>query len=172
MLKGMTDMSEPPARYSAARVVARFVSRLVHHTVRSKGLIFLASVLGVIWLINPTALFGSVPSAAPATDSAEQYLQALRDRDATVLVSALAPQARQALEVRFGTTGVTAAAAMFREQESQGMRVVGWERIGSYNTVQGDELRFYVVHFQRGDERRDVSYVLTLDAEGKVARIE
>jgi hypothetical protein len=167
------DMSEQPARYSAARVAARFVSRLIHHTVRSKGLIFLATVLGAIWLISPAALFGSAPSAAgPATDSAEQYLQALRDRDATVLVSTLAPQARQALEVRFGMTGARAAAALFREQDSQGMRVVGWERIGSYNTVQGEELKFYVVHYQRGDERRDVSYVLTLDAEGKVARVE
>jgi hypothetical protein len=34
------------------------------------------------------------------------------------------------------------------------------------------EARFYVVHHARGDERRDVPYVLAIDAEGKVARVE
>ncbi len=112
------------------------------------------------------------PASAPASDSAEQYLQALRDRDASGFVAALSPQARRALEVRFGTTGIGAATAFFREQESRGEQVVGWERIGSYRTVQGENLRFYVVHYRRGDERRDVPYMLAIDAEGKVARIE
>ena len=156
--------AHPPLRLLASR----FVRRLTRHIVRDPFTIVLLALIAAMWLIVPTG----GPASTPVTDSAEQYLQALRDRDPSGFMAALSPQARRALELRFGMIGAGAATAFFREQESRGEWVVGWERIGSYRTVQGEELRFYVVHYERGGERRDVPYMLAIDAEGKVARIE
>ena len=155
----------PPLRLIAARVAYRLARRVVCDPFT----IVLTALAVAMWLILP---LGSRAESPPTHDSAEQYLEALRDRDAGGFVSALSPQARRALELRFGMPGIGAAAALFQEQESRSERVVGWERIGSYRTVQGEELRFYVVHYARGDERRDVPHVLAIDSEAKVARVE
>jgi hypothetical protein len=165
-------MSEQHTRLSAGRVAGRVVSRMVYHASRNRMLILLLVFIGGVWLLFPAAPATTAPTKAPTNDSGEQYLQALKEHDASGFVNALSPEARQALEVRFGQTGIGAATAFFREQQSRGQQIVGWERVGSYDTVQGEEIRFYVVHYARGDEKRDIPYMLAIDASGKVARVE
>ena len=170
---GGVAVADKPVRLPLRLVAARFAYRLARYPLRDPSLILLVALVTAMWLVLPVMPTATTPSAAPSTtDAAEQYLRALRDRDVAGFLGALSPQARQALEVRSGRTGFGAAAAWFREQESRGERVIGWEYVGAYRTVQGKELRFYVVQHARGDERRDVPYVLTIDGEGKVARVE
>ena len=161
-------MAEKTVRPPLRLVLSRVAYRLGRRAFRDPLTIMLVALVAAMWLVLPA----TGAATAPATDAAEQYLQALRDRDPSGFLSALSPQAQKALELRFGRAGIGAAAALFREQESRGERVIGWERIGGYQTVQGEELRFYVVHHARGDERRDVPYVLAIDGDGKVARVE
>jgi hypothetical protein len=168
-------MSEQQTRLSTRRVAGRVVSRVVYHAARNRMLILLLVFIGGVWLLFPSAPATTAPTSpsnARANDAAEQYLQALKEHDPSGFVNALSPEARQALEVRFGQTGIGAATAFFREQQSRGQQIVGWERVGSYDTVQGEDIRFYVVHYARGDEKRDIPYMLAIDASGKVARVE
>ena len=166
-------MTDKPVRLPLRLVARRFAYRLARYPLRDPSLILLVALVAAMWLVLPVSPAASTNTATPpATDSAEQYLRALRDRDIGSFLGALSPQARQALELRSGGAGPAAAAAWFREQESRGERVIGWEYIGAYRTVQGEDLRFYVVRHARGDQWRDVPYVLAIDAEGKVARVE
>ena len=166
-------MSDKSVRLPLRLVARRFAYRLARYPLRDPSLIVLVALLAALWLVLPVSHTAATSSATtPATDSAEQYLQALRDRDVGSFLSALSPQARQALELRAGATGQVAAAAWFREQEHRGERVIGWEYVGAYRTVQGEDLRFYVVRHARGDQWRDVPYVLAIDAQGKVTRVE
>lgn len=158
------ESARPPLRLILSRVAYRLARRVLGDPLT----IVLVAVVTAMWLLLP----GAQPSATPAADAAEQYLEGLRDRDTGRFLSALSPQARKALELRFGHVGVGAASALFREQESRGERVISWERIGDYRTVQGEELRFYVVRYARDDEHRDIPYVLTIDGSGRVARVE
>jgi hypothetical protein len=161
-------MAEQPVRLPLRRVAARFAHRLIRYLFRDRSLILLVSLVAAMWFVLPAA---SGP-ASSVPDVGDQYFRALQERDPNALFNALSPNGRRALEVRFGRTGSGAAAAFFQEQDSQGERVIGWERIGAYRTVQGDELRYYVVHYAHGDERRDVPYVLVIDANGKIAGID
>ena len=165
-------MSDTPVRLPLRLAARRFAYRLARYPLRDPSLILLVALLAAIWLVLPVSHTAATSTTPPATDSAEQYLRALRDRDIGSFVSALSPQARQALELRAGATGPVAAAAWFREQEQRGERVVGWEYVGAYRTVQGEDLRFYVVRPARGDQWRDVPCVLAIDAQGKVARVD
>lgn len=166
----MPDRSlEPSGRSPIRLIVGRVAMRAARRLVRDPLTLLAVALLVAVWLVVPAARPVEI---SPAHDSAEQYLEALRDRDAAAFLSALSPQARRALELRFGMPAVSAAAAFFHDQESRGERVIGWERIGSYQTAQGENLRFYVVHYARRDERRDVPYVLTIDADGKIVRVE
>jgi hypothetical protein len=142
---------------------------MAQRVIRDPVTIVLTVALIAIWLVAPV---GGATAAPAAPDSAEQYFRALRDRDAGALVDALSPQARRALEARFGLSFRGAVAALFHEQESRNERMIGWEQVGRYHTVQGDELLFYVVRYARGDERRDVPYVLTVGSDGRIERIE
>jgi hypothetical protein len=167
-------MAGQSTHYPISTIAARVARRTAYRVVRDPFTIVVAVALLGMWLLAP---FGGAPTEVAVTsgaapDSAEQYLRALRDRDATALVEALSPQARRMLEVRFGMPISGAAAALFREQETRGERVVGWEQVSSYRTIQGDELHFYVVHYARGGERRDVPYVLTVGTDGKVTDVE
>jgi hypothetical protein len=154
-----------PLRIIAARVARRLAWRLA----RNPLMIVLTATLLAVWFLAPA---GGTPASSTASDSAEQYFQALRDRNAGAFVDALSPQARRTLEVRFGLSLSGAVTALFREQEARGDQVVGWEQVSRYRTVQGDELRFYVVHYTRGDDRRDVPYTLTVGADGKIEQVE
>ena len=156
--------TRPPLRLILSRVAHRLPRRALGDPLT----IVLVALMAAMWLVLPTAR----SAAAPQVDPAEQYLAALRDRDGARFLSVLSPQAQSALELRFGRAGLGAAAALFREQESRGERVIGWERIGDYRSVQGEELRFYVVRQARGDEQRDIPYVLTIDGDGKVVRVD
>ena len=172
-MDGGVAVSDESVRPPLRLVASRFAYRLARYPLRDPSLIVLAALLAALWLVLPVSPTAATYSeTTPATDSAEQYLRALRDRDIGSFLSSLSPQARQALELRSGGAGPVAAAAWFREQENRGERIVGWEYVGSYRTVQGEDLRFYVVRHARGDKWRDVPYVLAIDGQGKVARVE
>ncbi len=58
------------------------------------------------------------------------------------------------------------------EQEQRSERIVAYQPVGSYLAVQGEELRFYVARAERGGERRDIPYVITLALDGTITKIE
>jgi len=79
---------------------------------------------------------------------------------------------RYTMSVVARRTGPSAITALFQEQERRGEKIVGYRLIASYQTVQGDEVRFYVVQTRLGTEKREMSYLLTLSPDGTISKIE
>lgn len=167
-------------RYSLQDIAARIGLRASYHLIRAiyglrrrPGMLLLVVGVLVIGVLNgPRLLAGASAGTDTPADAAEQYLRALRERDGDGLVTSLTPDMRRTLEERFGQSGPAAAAAFFSELDQLGGRVASYELVGQYNTVQGDRLHFYIARYQRGGQRRDVPYTLTVDRTGKVSRIE
>jgi hypothetical protein len=44
--------------------------------------------------------------------------------------------------------------------------------VGRDKSIQGETIYFYLVRAQRGNERHDVPYTLTVSADGKVTGVE
>lgn len=161
-------------RYTIPLVARRVVVRTVRHVVRDPiillGLACLAAFL-VIGVPGSQASDRPAPSV-PAEDAADQYMRGMLTRDVLEVFGSLSPEMRRSLEQRTGLAGPAAVAALFQEQERRGERIVGYKQIARYQTVQGDDVRFYVVQAQRGSEKREIPYLLTLAPDGTVARVE
>ena len=168
-------------RHYAWTVVARRgAARTVRHVVRDPlillGLTVLlaALVVGGPWLASTNELTSSDTAAAavPTEDAAERYMRGLRDRDVGQVFASLSPEMRRSLEQRTGLLGPAAIAALLYEQDRRGERIVDYRLVGSYSTVQGEELRFYVARAERGGERREIPYTITLAPDGSIAKVE
>jgi hypothetical protein len=159
--------------YSWTVVARRFVARTTHHLFRHP-FIFLGMTAVVAFLVlgGPSLIPASQPTASASSDAADQYMRGMRDHDVTAVFSSLSPDMQHSLEQRTGAVGPAAVAAVFREQDKQGEKTTGYQLVASYQTVQGDEVRFYIVHDQHGDEQRDIPYLLTLSQDGTVDNVE
>ena len=154
----------------ARRVVARTVRHLVRDPIILLGLAGLMAFL-VIGVPSTPAADRAAPSV-PADDAADQYMRGMLTRDVGEVFASLSPDMRRSLEQRTGLAGPAAVMALFQEQERRGERIVGYKHVASYQTVQGDDLRFYVVQARRENEKREIPYLLTLAPDGTIARIE
>ena len=164
---------ERSARYTPAFVARRVVARTIHHLVHHPITVLLAAGLTTLLVVGvPTTLRDGTATAATASDAGEQYMQGLRDHNVAELFSSLSPAMQRTLEQRSGRVGPAAVAAMFSEQDRTGERIVGYQLVGSYDTAQGDSLRFYVVEAERNGQRRDIPYTLTISSDGKVSNVE
>ena len=119
-------------------------------------------------LVSPDATAGALPTE----DAAEPYMRGLHDRDVAQVFASLSPEMRRSLEQRTGLLGPAAIAALLYEQDRRGERIVDYRLVGSYSTVQGEELRFYVARAERGGERREIPYTITLAPDGSIAKVE
>jgi len=160
--------------YTWTVIARRVAARTVRHIIRDPIVLLALTCLAAILVLGgpgatPT---GELAADADATDAAERYMRGMRDRDVGEVFASLSPEMRRSLEQRAGLLGPAAVAAVFQEQERRGERTIGYRLVARYDTIQGDELRFYVVQAQRGDERREIPYVLTLAPDGTVARVE
>ena len=164
----------PSERRSRLFVLRRVVARTLRYLIHDPVLVLL--VTGLVAFLVLAGAFGligrSMASPVQADDAADHYMRGLRDHDVSELFGSLSPDMRRTLEQRFGRLGPAAVAALFTEEERSGERIVGYKLVARYDTVQGDSLRFYVVQAQRGNERRDVPYTLTIDQSGKVSKVE
>ena len=162
-------MSRSPF-FLARRILARTARYIIHDRLL---LLLVTAIASLAIVLGPGGLLKQAPSiSTPADDAAEQYMRGLRDKDVAELLGSLSPEMRRSLEQRFGRLGVAAVAALFNEQEQRGERIIGYRLVGKYETVQHESVRFYVVQAQRGNERRDVPYTLTIGPDGKVTRVE
>ena len=169
------DEAKNQRGYSAGTVARRVLERATRRLLHARGLLLLAALGALLIVIGPSWLTGGVAArgiSSGSDDAAEQYMRALRDRDSGALFLSLSPDMRQALEQRYGRMGPAAVAALFSEQDRRGERYASYHLIGGYETVQGESLRFYVVQAQRGGERRDIPYTLTMGSDGMVQKIE
>jgi hypothetical protein len=160
--------------YTVPFLARRIVARTIRHVVRDP--IILLGVAGLIAILvlggAGTPLSAQATPSPAAEDAADQYMRGLLTRDVSEVFASLSPDMRRSLEQRTGLVGPAAIAALFQEQERRGERIVGYRHIASYQTVQGEELRFYVVQTRRGAEKREVPYLLTLAPDGTVANVE
>jgi hypothetical protein len=76
------------------------------------------------------------------------------------------------LERQSGRSGPAATAWLFNERERRGERLLDYQLVARHVTAQGDTLYFYVVRAERGGQRGDIPYTLTVSPEGKVTRVE
>lgn len=155
-------------------VIARRVAvRAVRHMFRDPiVLLALACLVVALVFAGPGGALSGDAASAPTDDAAEQYMRGLRDRDVGQVIASLSPEMRRSLEQRTGLLGPAAVAALFHEQERRGEQTVGYRLVARYETIQGEELRFYVVQSQRGNERHEIPYTLTLATDGSVANVE
>lgn len=162
--------------HGPGEVIRRLVGRAVRGLAEQRlPLVMLFGLGAILFYAGQTGRLAGLqqaPAVADSSDAADQYMRGLRDRDVSALFGSLSPDMRRTVEQRFGRLGPAAVAALFSEQEQRGEKIAGYELIGSYQTVQGQALRFYVVHAQRGNDRADVPYTLTLGQDGKVANVE
>ena len=166
----MARIGEYPMPLVARRVVARTVRHVVRDPVVLLGLACLMAFL-VIDVPGTQASERPAPSVS-AEDAADQYMRGMLTRDVGEVFASLSPDMRRSLEQRTGLAGPAAVAALFQEQDRRGERIVGYKHVASYQTVQGDDLRFYVVQARRGSEKREIPYLLTLAPDGTIAKIE
>jgi hypothetical protein len=162
------------AHYTPVFVARRVIARTIHHLMRHPIIVLLAAGLTTLLVVGvPTTLRDDgTATAATASDAGEQYMQGLRDHNVAELFGSLSPAMQRTLEQRSGRVGPAAVAAMFSEQDRTGERIVGYQLVGSYDTAQGDSLRFYVVEAERNGQRRDIPYTLTISSDGKVSNVE
>ena len=155
-------------------VARRDVARTVHHLFRHPiTLLGMAGVVAFLVLGGPALVPARQTTASASNnDAADQYMRGMRDRDVSAVFSSLSPDMQHSLEQRTGSVGPAAVAAVFRQQEQQGEKTTGYQLVASYQTVQGNEVRFYIVHAAHGDQQRDVPYLLTLAQDGTVSNIE
>ena len=160
------------AHRSPARVARRVATRTLQYLRRDPVLLLaLAGLIGLLALGVPNALTPAEASSV-GRDGAEQYMQALRDRDAELFYQSLGPTMRRQLESGVGVQGPGAVTALFRFQEQQGDRILDYKLVGSYETQQGGSLRFYVARARTGNQQVEVPYVITLDRDGKVVNVD
>jgi hypothetical protein len=160
--------------YSLPLVAWRVVVRTIRHVVRDPIVLLGLACLAAFLLIG---IPGTQTPDRPASsvlpeDAADQYMRGMLTRDVSEVFTSLSPEMRRSLEQRTGLVGPAAVTAIFQEQERRGERIVGYKHVASYQTAQGDDLRFYVVQARRGSEKREIPYLLTLAPDGTVAKIE
>jgi hypothetical protein len=163
-----------PWGYPLLPVARRFVARAAYRVVRDTTTVLLVTVLMAAWILGGpfVSSLGGTSGAAIADQSADQYMRALRDRDSAELFRSLSPEMRGQLERQAGLGGPAAATWFFNEGERRGERIVDYRMVGSDRTIQGDKLYFYVVRAERGSDRRDIPYTLTVSSDGKVTGVE
>jgi hypothetical protein len=166
----MARISGYTVPFLARRIVARTVRHIVRDPIVLLGLAGLAALL-VLGGAGTAPTAQATPSAS-AEDAADQYMRGMLTRDVSEVFASLSPDMRRSVEQRTGLVGPAAIAALFQEQERRGERIVGYRHIASYQTVQGEDLRFYVVQTRRGAEKREIPYLLTLAPDGTVAKVE
>jgi hypothetical protein len=161
-------------RYAVPLVARRVVARTVRHVVRDPIILLgLAGLVAFLVIGTPGTQAADRPApAVPAEDAADQYMRGLLTRDVGEVFASLSPDMRRSLEQRTGLAGPAAVTALFQEQERRGERIVGYKHIASYQTVQGENLKLYVVQARRGSEKREIPYLLTLAPDGTIAKIE
>ena len=161
------------SRYPWTVVAGRVMARTVRFVVRDPLIVLALAILaGVFVLAGSSAAPSDASTGAPTEDVAERYMRGLRDRDVARIFTSLSPEMRRSLEQRTGLIGPAAVAALLYEQEQSGERIVAYQLIGSYQTVQGEELRFYVARAERGGEQRDIPYAITLAPDGTITKVE
>lgn len=160
--------------YSMPLVAWRVVVRTVRHVVRDPIILFALACLAAFLVIGVPGLQASDRQApsVPAEDAADQYMRGMLTRDVAEVFGSLSPEMRRSLEQRSGLAGPAAVAAIFQEQERRGERIVGYKHIAGYQTIQGDDVRFYVVQTRSGADKREIPYLLTLAPDGTIAKIE
>ncbi|MDP8921672.1 MAG: hypothetical protein M3O34_02205 [Chloroflexota bacterium] len=160
-------------RYPPSLVARRIVVRTIRYFARDSVFLLLVATLAAFLVFGGAGARADGMSATSAMDDpAERYMRGLQEQDVAEVFASLSPELRRSLEQRTGLAGAAAVAALFVDQERRGERVVDYELVGRYDTVQGESLRFYVVQAQRGHERRDIPYTLTVSPDGTVAKIE
>jgi len=166
----MARIGEYPLSLVARRAAARTIRHLVRDPI---VLLALAGLLAFLVIGVPGTDAAERPArTAAAENAADQYMRGMLTRDVAEVFTSLSPEMRRSLEQRTGLAGPAAVAAIFQEQERSGEKIVGYKQIAAYRTVQGDEVRFYVVQARRGSEKREIPYLLTLAPDGTVAKIE
>lgn len=161
-------------QYSPGHVAQRLVVRTARYVLHDRLILFgLLGLLALALLGGGGLLAGwRVPSAAPEQQAAEQYIRAMQQRDVSALLGSLSPDMLRTMERRTGQSGTAAISALFAEQERLGQRIVSYQLVSRYETVQGDRLYFYVVRSQAGSEQRDVPYLISVGADGKVNNVD
>jgi hypothetical protein len=159
-------------RYTTGQVTRRLLARLIHRASRARLVLLGLAVLVALVVLGVGLRTGQPAPTARPDNAAEQYIRGLQEKDAALLLGSLSPEMRRSMEERSGQLGMAALPALFAEQERRGERLVGYRLVGQYETVQGEQLYFYVVHSKRGDEQRDIPYTLTVGRDGKVSKVE
>jgi len=161
-------------RFPWTVVARRVAARTVRYVLRDPVVILALGVLAIALVLGgPSMTSAETPMAAASTeDAAERYMRGLRDRDVARVFTSLSPEMRRSLERRTGLLGPAAVAALFYEHEQRGERIAAYQLVASYGAVQGEELRFYVAHVERGGERRDIPYAITLAPDGTIINVE
>ena len=161
-------------RYRWSVVARRVAARTIRHVLRDPVILLgLAGLVALMVIGTPSmAAPDGQTTSVPAEDAADQYMRGMLTRDVSEVFASLSPEMQHSLEQRTGLVGPAAVTAIFQEQERRGERIVGYKYIAGYQTVQGDDVRFYVVQTRRGGENREIPYLLTLAPDGTVAKIE
>ncbi len=147
--------------YSPGYVAGRFIGRLAGALREQRLTLTMVVALAGILIyagVSGRLTFGRPIATGMGDDAGEQYMRGMRDRDVTELFGSLSPDMRRTVEQQFGRVGPAAVSALFSEEDRRGEKIVGYKLVGSYQTVQGEGLRFYIVQAQRGTDRADVPY--------------
>ncbi len=152
------------------RLTARSLARLTGQWPRLAILALLAIAAMVLIQHGPVAL---AIRAAPANDQAEPFMRALRDHDGQALWNAMSEDMRNGLVGRSGAPptqqGEQALARLLAERST----LTGYQEVAHHNLKQGGVVHFFVATTRdQSNNEVEVPFMITVDGEGRVAKVE
>lgn len=163
------------------RVFKRIAHRLIRALIRARLLLGLAIALAVIaaiagsfQLVQLPSVGLSLPGPKRAPEATENYLKGNQTYDADLICGSLSDELLDRLRARAGNCQEIQQRQLAFARE-QGSKLEQVNYVGGYGLPDGTAYQFYVVA-QRGPTSRSeleyVTYIFTLDRNGKVARIQ
>jgi hypothetical protein len=120
---------------SPGYVARRVAERTVRYLARDPLPLLALALVTALLVFGLPGTLGSAEASNLAVDGAEQYMQALKERNAAALYESLSPDLRAKLESGSSRSGPAAAAVLMQQQAQRGDRVLGYRLIGQYETV-------------------------------------
>jgi hypothetical protein len=161
-----TDQTKPPM---ARRILARLA-----HRARSNIAGLALSLVGVALAVGlgAFAMTRTVAIHEPPTDRADQFMQALRDKDSDQMVDAMSARFRQRLAVQRGLSAGTTLDRTLDQVAQQSM-IVSYREVSSVQLKQGGSVHLFIANSKDGQgDEADVPYTVTVSPDGYVDKVE